>query len=392
MARLFGRILSSIWDDADFLALDDGEQRMYAFLLSQKNLNHAGLLQLTLGKWARKARNSTRERLVAQLQALDAARFIVLDFETEEVLVRTLVRNDSVYKQPRVMGAMVSDAREIESLRLRAALLAEVDRVPLDELNDKPGDKGGPSIRAQVTQHIADLRAAFGPIPTPPHPPRYPLDEPPIEDLAEPPYDPLYDEVPQEDGQGSTRVGASPRARALPYPVTPGAIPTPLNPLPPDALFDVEEPANPAQGAGKPRKAAKAKPPVDPEVAARNKLAVDLAQEWYDAQSPKPTGKFVAYQQIIYRLLEAEHDPDAVAEALKRCGFALTLPAAEFKLKKIQEERDRVVVPFQRPNSDLGTAAHMARFRERQESLAAAGMAQPTQRPELEVFPWSRSS
>jgi hypothetical protein len=127
------------------------------------------------------------------------------------------------------------------------------------------------------------------------------------------------------------------------------------NPPAPDVLFGVPDPAVPtSESAGKPRRATrrkaapKGKPPIDPEVAARNKLAVDLVQEWYDAQSPKPTGKFVAYQQIAYRLLAADHDADAIAEAFKRCGFALTLPAAEFRLKKIQEERERVVVPFQR--------------------------------------------
>lgn len=165
MARAFGRLLSAIWDDDDFTALDPDQQRLYMFLLSQSNLNHAGLLPLTLKRWARKAKNLTAEALEKTLAELDAARFIVVDDDTEEVLVRSYVRNDGVWKQPKVMGAMVSGAMEISSRRLRRALLAEMDRIPLDELSDEPTrlrtGAVGPSIREQVAEHIATLRQAF---------------------------------------------------------------------------------------------------------------------------------------------------------------------------------------------------------------------------------------
>jgi hypothetical protein len=167
MARGHGRILTSIWDDSDFLALDEREQRLYLFLISQPNLNHAGLLPMTLRRWSRKAHGLTSAELEKRLQALETARFIVTDDDTEELLIRSFVRNDGVWKQPKVMGAMVSGAMEISSRRLRRALLAEVDRVPLDDLSDEPGARG-PSIRQQVSEHIETLRKAFRePDPTP---------------------------------------------------------------------------------------------------------------------------------------------------------------------------------------------------------------------------------
>ncbi|MFB7707962.1 hypothetical protein [Streptomyces sp. NPDC056105] len=167
MARGHGRILTSIWEDADFLALDEREQRLYLFLISQPNLNHAGLLDLTLRRWSRKARGLTSAELEKLLQALEGANFIVMDDETEELLIRSFVRNDGVWKQPKVMGAMVSGALEISSTRLRRALLAEVDRIPMGELSDEPGARGV-SIRAQVAEHIETLRKAFGIPPTDP--------------------------------------------------------------------------------------------------------------------------------------------------------------------------------------------------------------------------------
>ncbi|MFI1928303.1 hypothetical protein [Streptomyces sp. NPDC020377] len=164
MARGHGRILTSIWEDSDFLTLDEREQRLYLFLISQPNLNHAGLLPLTLRRWSRKASGLNSAELEKRLQALEETRFIVVDDDTEELLIRSFVRNDGVWRMPKVMGAMVSGALEISSRRLQAALLAEMDRIPLTELNDDPTKmKGqdGPSIRQQVATHIETLRKAF---------------------------------------------------------------------------------------------------------------------------------------------------------------------------------------------------------------------------------------
>lgn len=165
MARAFGRILSSIWDDQDFLGLDAEAQRLYCFLVSQKNLNHAGLIPLTVRRWASKAKRLTAKQVRQSLSDLDAGGFIVMDEDTEEVLVRSFVRRDEVYKQPRVMGAAVAGALEMSSGRLRRALVAEMHRLPLDELSDEPTKlrNGGdaPSIRAQVRGHIDTLLKAF---------------------------------------------------------------------------------------------------------------------------------------------------------------------------------------------------------------------------------------
>lgn len=253
MARAFGRILSSIWDDEDFLALDPCQQRLYMFLLSQPNLNHAGLLPLTFKRWSDTAHGLTAAKIRDDLIILEQARFIVLDFDREELLVRSLVRRDDVWKAPRVMGAMVSNAMEIRSRKLRAVLLSEVDRLPLDELSSDPGKNGSASIRTQVDAHIAQLRKAYGSLPPPTEPSRTGRPE----GDAEPPQEPLSEPPSEGDGEGdtqghpqaSTRVRASPQARALPLPLP---LPLPVAParIPlgaPSARGDVAEPVSPAQ-------------------------------------------------------------------------------------------------------------------------------------------------
>ncbi|MFI9463827.1 hypothetical protein [Streptomyces xiamenensis] len=166
MARGHARIASTIWEDADFLALTTDQQHLYLFLLGQPNLSHAGVLPLTYRRWARKASGLAARDLEDRMGALHTARFVVADEDTEEVLIRTFVRNDGVWKQPRMMGAMVAAAAEIESRALRAALLVEVLRIDLGQLSGEPtkaAGAGGLSIREQVAGHIADLHQLIDP-------------------------------------------------------------------------------------------------------------------------------------------------------------------------------------------------------------------------------------
>lgn len=167
MARTEGRLRTSIWSNADFLALDAEPQRLYMFLLSQPDLSHAGLVPLRARRWAAKVSGGTAASITAALAILTAARFVVVDEDTEEVLIRTFVRNDGVYKQPKVMLRMREDATQIESPLLRAAFLVELDRLPLDELSDAPGGPRGdqPSTRQTVMAVVDALRGDFA-IPT----------------------------------------------------------------------------------------------------------------------------------------------------------------------------------------------------------------------------------
>ena len=129
MARNYGRISASIWSDDAFCALPTHAQRMYLFLLSQPNLNHAGILPLTVRRWTRSAHGLTPELVRRDLAMLAKARFIVIDEDTEEVLIRSLVRNDGVWRQPKVMLAMKADTDEIASRSLRVELRIEITRI-----------------------------------------------------------------------------------------------------------------------------------------------------------------------------------------------------------------------------------------------------------------------
>lgn len=215
MPRTHGRIMSVIWTDEDFIALPSEPQRLYMFLLSQPDLSHAGLLPLRIRRWATKVGGGTSASVRSALKVLADSRFVLADKDTEELLIRTFVRNDGVYKQPKVMLRMREDARQIESRTLRAAFLAELDHLPLHELSDKPAGPNGdqPSTRELVSRVVDTLREDFGMA---------------IGGVSDTPGGTHTDTPPKGYGEPSYV-----RAGALPLPPTP--IPHPPTPVPPTA-------------------------------------------------------------------------------------------------------------------------------------------------------------
>jgi hypothetical protein len=316
MARGHGRILTSIWEDNDFLALDEREQRLYLFLISQPNLNHAGLLDLTLRRWARKSRGLTVAELEKRIGTLEEARFIVVDDDTEELLIRSFVRNDGVWRMPKVMGAMVSGALEISSKRLQRALLEEMDRVPLDELSDEPaklrsGD-AGPSIRRQVSEQIAILRRAF----SDPNP------DPTEGGSVTPSVTPS--DTPAERGpKASTRGHAGPHVHAAPAPApAPAPIPSPVEEgLAEEAaeldLVLVED----SDFVGAAEAAALEEPqPV---------TAQTIVGEWLERVNKRPPSQTIGHtSKQIKNLLEDGIDPDDIRAGLSRWMAKGSAPSA----------------------------------------------------------------
>ncbi|MFF1684641.1 hypothetical protein [Streptomyces sp. NPDC058254] len=319
MARGHGRILTSIWEDSDFLKLDEREQRFYLFLISQPNLNHAGLLPLTLRRWSRKAHGLTFAEVEKRLQSLDGAQFIVMDDDTEELLIRSFVRNDGVWRMPKVMGAMVSGALEISSRRLQAALLAEMDRIPLGELNDEPTKmkgQNGPSIRQQVATHIGTLHKAFG----------TPDPDPSRRGSATPSGTP-FDTPDEGDGEGppkpSTRgrAGASRAHSPAPAP-TPAPIPSPVEEGSAEAdgqeeLVVVED----SDFVG----AAEAAPPHEHETV----TAQTIVSEWIDRCTKRPPGQTIGQtSKQIKKLLDEGIDPDDIRRGLAKWMAKGSAPSA----------------------------------------------------------------
>lgn len=191
MPRTEARIFTSIWKDQDFLALDPGAQRLYLFLLSQEELTYCGVMPLRIPRWARKAAGLTIADVERQLKTLEGtaypspdpasealhAPFVVTDEETGELFARALLRRDGAWKQPNLLKQARESAEQIESPRIRAVLVAELRRLPVDE---------SPSmqVRTLVKEFIADLDQGS------PYPSAYPPDDPTANTPDDPNGDP----------------------------------------------------------------------------------------------------------------------------------------------------------------------------------------------------------
>ncbi|WP_410673789.1 hypothetical protein [Amycolatopsis sp. cmx-4-68] len=138
VARDHARIDLQIWNDEDFRALSVVAKLLYVQLFSQARLTYAGVLDLAVKRWSRPHPDLDLTEMRAALAELDAARFVVIDQDTEELLVRSFIRNDELYKQPNVLRGALRVAFEIESPILRAALAAELRRLPAEVTGPAP--------------------------------------------------------------------------------------------------------------------------------------------------------------------------------------------------------------------------------------------------------------
>ncbi|MCW2899975.1 MAG: hypothetical protein JWO67_2240 [Streptosporangiaceae bacterium] len=152
MARSYAALYHRIWADPTWRALDVDAQHLYLLLISQDNLNLAGVLPLQVRKWS-KCVHGWDEMVVADaLHRLRGDHFVVVDDDTEEVLVRTFVRNSGAYKTPGMLTSILKFAESVQSFGLRRVLAVELGK--LEPLEGKTAAKGSAAI--EVTRSILD--------------------------------------------------------------------------------------------------------------------------------------------------------------------------------------------------------------------------------------------
>lgn len=129
MPREHARISYKMWRDKEFRALPRDAQTMYMQLLSQKEINNAGILPLLESNWARGCDDLTVDDVRRDLDRLQAERFVFFDEETNEVFIRSFIRNDGIVKQPNLLKNAYRCAEQVESHTLRVELAAELRRI-----------------------------------------------------------------------------------------------------------------------------------------------------------------------------------------------------------------------------------------------------------------------
>lgn len=174
MARSFARIITAIWRNAEFRALHSGAQRVYLLLVTQPNISAAGTLPLTVRRWAEMADDTSVADINRELASLERGRFIGVDRETEEVLVRSFTRWDGGCNNRKRRPVIEAAAGELVSPALRAMLGAEFQRLGIpfasatpqsitdigDGSNDEPHSQVD-SLSDRASDSAGDTRSRF---------------------------------------------------------------------------------------------------------------------------------------------------------------------------------------------------------------------------------------
>ena len=138
MARNYAQVRVSIWQDDDFRALPVEAQHLYFLLLTSPTLTLAGVTDWRPGRLASLAAGWTAEDVREAAQMLQERRYILADEDTEEVLVRTLVKHDGVLRNPKTAIGMVGAWTATYSQGIRAAVACEVRKMA-DEVSESVG-------------------------------------------------------------------------------------------------------------------------------------------------------------------------------------------------------------------------------------------------------------
>lgn len=148
MANAAALINEGLWrKDKDFQALPRLAQCTFLQVLSQKDLDCAGVLTLHLELLAKGCNELTVEDLRTDFKALEAARFVFVDYDTDELFLRSYVRLVSV-RSPNAWKSAFKAARLIVSVKIRRELAAELRRMnrrDADALADEIDPNGTPS-------------------------------------------------------------------------------------------------------------------------------------------------------------------------------------------------------------------------------------------------------
>lgn len=167
----FGKIYKKIWGDADFKALTAEQQLQYVKLVSQSDISLAGVLTLAPTRWATQTHDLTVGDIEQSIHDLEAARFVVCDRETQEILVRSYIRNDMLWKSIKTMKAIRGAIERVLSPKLRGVISAELARIDTSVISDKVSETYGQSSRQYVESVIGHLIEESPPLDTPPDTP-----------------------------------------------------------------------------------------------------------------------------------------------------------------------------------------------------------------------------
>lgn len=129
MARNYAQIQTGIWTNDDILDLNMTEQWLYLHLVTHGKLSYCGTMDWRPKRIPPMAHGLTLGEVTDAAEVLRAKRYIIVDDDTEEVLVRSFLRNDGLLKQRNMGGAVANAYKDVGSRQLRGVIIHELRRL-----------------------------------------------------------------------------------------------------------------------------------------------------------------------------------------------------------------------------------------------------------------------
>lgn len=157
MAREHANIRLDMWGDDDWRALSMPAQWLYELLLTHPKTNRAGVCDWRPRRLAAMASGLDADAVRLMAEELVQGFFIVIDDDTEEVVVRSYVKHDGVLKQPNMAITMANDWTGVASDRIRAVVAFEVQKLRVEQ-PDLPGWKSERQLETILSASGVDVK------------------------------------------------------------------------------------------------------------------------------------------------------------------------------------------------------------------------------------------
>ena len=129
MPRDRANLRIDIWGDQDWRNLSLGAQWLYEYLLTSPKLLYVGVADWRPGRIARMASGVTAGDVERFGEELAAARFVVIDVESDEIQLRSFLRHDGILQNPNMWKSIGLDFTAVSSPKLMASIALEVRRL-----------------------------------------------------------------------------------------------------------------------------------------------------------------------------------------------------------------------------------------------------------------------
>ena len=126
MARDRANINTGIWNDADFRQLSPAAQWLYFLLMTHPTLTYVGVADWRPKRITPFAASLTVGFIEDAASELSDGHYIVIDEDTEEVLIRSFLKHDGILKQPRLAVSMANAYAQTASNTIRGVVVHEL--------------------------------------------------------------------------------------------------------------------------------------------------------------------------------------------------------------------------------------------------------------------------